>query len=525
MTRSPAADACGAVASRACRDGSRPPCPGRFDGRQAGKQCPVPEPLDAIVVGSGPNGLTAAVTLARAGVHVRLYEAADELGGGTRSGELTLPGFRHDLCSAVHPLGAGSPAFSDLPLADHGLEWLQPQVALAHPQTDGSAAVLTRSVDETAASLGRDGSAWRALVEPFIGRWERLAPEILRPVTVAVPRHPLVSPLSARFGLRGMWPARLGAGRFREDRTKALLAGLAGHAIAPLRSPLTMGVALLFALAAHDVGWPVPRGGSQSIADALASYLRSLGGEIETGVTVTALDDLPHARAYLLDVMPRDLVAMSGSRLPARYRRRLRRYRSGPAVFKVDYALSGPVPWTAEACHGAGTVHLGASLAEIGSALSAACAGRAPSPPFLISAQPTVVDPSRAPDGHHILWVYAHVPHGWRGDLTEAIEDQIERFAPDFRDLVLGRRVWAPADLEARNRNLVGGDISGGAFRGRQVLFRPVVATVPYITPDPEVYLCSSATPPGPGVHGMCGYLAAQIALRQSFGRRHSDQL
>jgi phytoene dehydrogenase-like protein len=497
----------------------------RFDGRRTGNHVPVPEPLDAVVVGSGPNGLTAAVTLARAGVRVRVYEASDELGGGTRSAELTLPGFSHDLCSAVHPLGIGSPALSELPLAEHGLEWLQPEIALAHPLTDGGAAILTRSVDETAASLGRDASAWRGLVGPFVGQWERLAPEIMRPVTVAVPRHPLASPLSIRFGLRGMWPARMAVGRFREEQTRALIAGLAGHAIAPLRSPLTMGVALLFAIAAHDVGWPVPRGGSQSIADALASYLRSLGGEIETGVTVTSLDDLPDARAYLLDVMPRDLIAIAGDRLPGRYQRRVQRYRSGPAAFKVDYALSGPVPWAAEACRRAGTVHLGASLGEIGAALSAASAGRPPAPPFVICAQPTAVDASRAPEDHHVLWAYAHVPQGWEGDLTDAIEDQVERFAPGFRDLVLARNVSAPADLEARNRNLIGGDIAGGAFRGRQVLFRPVVATVPYITPDPEVYLCSSATPPGPGVHGMCGYLAAQIALRQSFGLRHSDQL
>jgi phytoene dehydrogenase-like protein len=471
--------------------------------------------LDAVVVGSGPNGLTAAVTLARAGLQVQVFEAAESLGGGTRTDELTLPGFRHDLCSAVHPLGAGSPALTALPLADHGLQWLQPELAMAHPVPGGAtAAVLSRSLEETAASLGRDERAWRALVRPFVGRWAELAPEILRPVAMSVPRHPV---LLARFGLRAVWPARLGARAFKEERTRALMAGLAAHAIVPLGSPLTMAIALMFAVAAHDVGWPVPRGGSQSIADALASYLRSLGGEVKTGVRVGSLDELPPARTYLLDVMPRDVVAIAGDRLPARYRASLTRYRHGPAVFKVDYALAGPVPWSAPACRRAGTVHLGASLGEIDAALRAACDGRPPAPPFLIVAQPSIIDPSRAPAGRHVLWTYGHVPHGWTGDLSDAIDAQIERFAPGFRDLVLARHTLGPAELAACNANLIGGDIAGGAFRGRQVLLRPVPARVPYATPDPAVYLCSSATPPGPGVHGMCGLLAAQVALRRVF--------
>jgi phytoene dehydrogenase-like protein len=470
--------------------------------------------LDAVVVGSGPNGLTAAVTLAQAGLSVRVFEAAAGIGGGTRTEELTLPGFRHDVCSAVHPLGVGSPALGALPLADHGLEWVHPELALAHPLLDGSAAVLARSVDETAASLGRDGRAWRSLVQPFLGRWPELAAEILEPLTMGMPRHPV---LLARFGLRAVWPVRLATRAFREDRARLLLAGIAGHAIAPLGAPLTTSVSLMLAVAAHEVGWPVARGGSQAIADALASYLRAMGGEVETGMPVTALDQLPPARAYLLDVMPRDLATIAGDRLPGRYRERLGRYRHGPAVFKVDYALADAVPWKADECRRAATVHLGASLAEIGGALAAATAGRPPAPPFVIAAQPTIVDPSRAPAGRHVLWAYGHVPRGWRGDLSGAIEDQIERFAPGFRDLVLARSAWGPPQLEAHNRSMVDGDIAGGTFRGRQVLFRPVIARVPYATPDPSIFLCSAATPPGPGVHGMGGYHAARLALHRVF--------
>jgi phytoene dehydrogenase-like protein len=471
--------------------------------------------LDAVVVGSGPNGLTAAVTLAQAGLQVRVFEAADKVGGGTRTEELTLPGFRHDVCSAVHPFGVGSPALAALPLADHGLEWIHPELALAHPLLDGSAAVLARSVDETVASLGRDDRAWRRLVGPFLGRWRELAGDVLGPIAMRLPRHPV---LLARFGVRAVWPVQLAARAFREDRTRMLLAGIAGHAIVPSTSPLTTSVGLMLALAAHEVGWPVARGGSQAIADSLVSYLESLGGGVETGALVTALDELPAARAYLLDVTPRDLAAIAGDRLPDRYRAQLGRYRHGPAVFKVDYALADPVPWKAEECRRAAAVHLGASLDEIGGALAAVASGRPPDPPFLIVAQPTIVDASRAPEGRHVLWAYGHVPRAWRGDLTAAIEDQIERFAPGFRDLVLARSAWGPPQLQAHNRSMIDGDIAGGAFRGLQVLFRPVVARVPYATPDPAIFLCSAATPPGPGVHGMGGYLAATVALRRVFG-------
>ncbi|MFL6053909.1 MAG: phytoene desaturase family protein [Actinoallomurus sp.] len=470
--------------------------------------------VDAVVVGAGPNGLTAAVTLARAGLTVRVYEAAAEVGGGTRTEELTLPGFRHDVCSAVHPLGAGSPAFRALPLERHGVTWVEPPLPLAHPFPDGSAAILGRSVEETAVVLGRDGPTYRRLVGPFLGRWGDLAPDVLRAPLDGLPEHPL---LLARFGVRAAAPAALLARLFRGEHARGLLAGLAAHAIAPLSTPATGGLALVFALAAHEVGWPFPAGGSQAIADALADHLRSLGGRIETGRLVRGLGELPSARAYLLDVMPEHLAALAGPRLPDRFADRLRRYRHGPAVFKIDYALSGPVPWTAEPCRRAGTVHIGPTFAEIGTALRAAYDGVAPDRPFLIVAQPSLFDPSRAPAGSHVLWVYGHVPHGWSGDLTGAIERQIERFAPGFRDLVLARVVSGPAAVEARNPNNVGGDIAGGACDDLRLLFRPTLARVPYTTPNPRIYLCSSATPPGPGVHGMCGRHAALVALRRVF--------
>jgi phytoene dehydrogenase-like protein len=470
--------------------------------------------VDAVVVGAGPNGLTAAITLARAGVAVRVYEAGACVGGGATTEELTLPGFRHDPCSAVHPLGAASPAFRVMPLQRYGLAWVEPPIPLAHPFTDGSAAMLARSAEATAASLCGDGEAYRRLLEPFLGRWDSLASDVLRAPLAAWPRHPW---LLARFGVRAAAPAALLAHLFLGERAKGLLAGLAAHAIAPLGSPATGGVALLFALAAHEVGWPFPRGGSQALSDALAAYLRSLGGQIQTGCLVRSLDDLPRARAYLLDVMPERLAALAGDRLPRRYAERLRRYRHGPGVFKIDYALSGPVPWISEPCTRAGTVHLGPSFAEIDAALHAACRGDVPRTPFLIVAQPSLFDPSRVPGQGQVLWVYGHVPNGWPGDLTEVIERQIERFAPGFRDLILARSAAGPPQIEARNPNNVGGDIAGGSCNGLRLLFRPTTARVPYATPNPSIYLCSSATPPGPGVHGMCGHHAAHLAARRVF--------
>ncbi|MFD4030682.1 phytoene desaturase family protein [Streptomyces sp. NPDC058637] len=467
----------------------------------------MPSMLDAVIVGAGPNGLTAAVELARRGLAVEVFEAHGTVGGGARTEELTLPGFRHDPCSAVHPLGIGSPAFDAMPLARHGLQWLQPELALAHPFPDGSAAVLTRSVGESAMSLGpQDAGAYRRMVEPYTGHWDTLAADFLRTPWDGLPRDPY---RWVRFGLDALPPATLLSRRFRGARARGLIAGLAAHAIAPTSGIATSGIALLFALAAHAKGWPVPRGGSQAISDALASYLREQGGTIRTGVEVKRLDELPPARAYVFDTSPTAMARIAG--LGSAYGR----YRYGASCFKIDYALSGPVPWTAEEARRAGTVHVGPTAGEIDTALRAAVEGDDPSVPFLITAQPSLVDPSRAPEGRHVFWVYGHVPAGWEGDATEVIERQIERFAPGFRDLVLARAIAGPPQLAARNANYVGGDIATGAFAGLQTVLRPKLARVPYATAHPAVFLCSSATPPGPGVHGMSGHHAARAVWKR----------
>ncbi|MFI9585302.1 phytoene desaturase family protein [Streptomyces sp. NPDC052236] len=467
----------------------------------------MPSMLDAVVVGAGPNGLTAAVELARRGFAVAVYEASDTIGGGAKTEELTLPGFRHDPCSAVHPLAIGSPAFNRMPLARHGLEWLHPQLPLAHPFPDGTAAVLSRSVGETAMSLGpADAGAYRRLLAPFAGRWDTLAADFLRTPWDGLPRDPY---RLARFGVAALQPVSWLSRRFRDERARGLLAGLAAHAIAPTSGFATSGIALCFALAAHDVGWPVPRGGSQAISDALASYLREQGGVIHTGTEVKRLDELPPARAYIFDTSPTALARIAD--LGQAYRH----YRYGAAAFKIDYALSGPVPWTAKEARAAGTVHIGPTAGEINAALTAATTGRDPEVPFLITAQPSVIDPTRAPAGKHVLWVYGHVPAGWEGDATDVIERQLERFAPGFRDLVLARAIAGPPQLARRNANYVGGDIACGAYAGLQTLIRPKLARVPYATAHPAVFLCSSATPPGPGVHGMSGHHAAKAVWRR----------
>src|SRR5581483_9314685 len=467
---------------------------------------------DAVVVGAGPNGLAAAATLARAGVHVAVYEANATVGGGARTDELTLPGFRHDICSAVHPLGVGSPIFRSLPLEQHGLEWVHPDVPLAHPLPDGTAIVLSRSIDETVASLEAvDARRYRRMVAPFAERWDDLAAGVLGAFSGGIPRDPL---LVARFGVRALLPIDVLVRRFGGKRAPMLLAGMAGHAITPLSSPFTSGVALLFAAAGHAVGWPFPRGGAQSLSDALASYVRSLGGEVRTGARIESVRDLPAADAYLFDTTPEAFAAIVGARLRRRETRALSRYRHGPAAFKVDYALDGPVPWAAQDCHRAGTVHVGASLDEIRAALHAVHRGAAPDRPLLLTAQQSRFDPTRSPDGSHTFWVYGHVPFGWTGDLTDAIEQQLERFAPGFRDRVLARAVTGPPGMEAKNANLVGGDISNGRMLGVQTVVRPWKKLVPYRAADPALFLCSAATPPGPGVHGMSGYNAAQAALR-----------
>jgi phytoene dehydrogenase-like protein len=465
---------------------------------------------DAIVVGSGPNGLAAAVTIARAGHSVLVLEAEEEPGGGTRSAELTLPGFVHDVCSAVHPMAQVSAFFRALPLAQHGLEWLHPPTPLAHPFDDGAAAVLERSVDATAASLGEDAQAYQRLIGTLADNAAALFDEALGPLRFSC--HPL---LMARFGMHAMRSARGLANRwFKTREARGLWAGLAGHSILPLEQPFSAAVALMLAVAGHHAGWPVARGGSRSIARALVSYLRSLGGEVRTGQRVESIDALPAARVVLFDLSPIQVDRICGSRLPDSYRKHLKRFRHGPGVFKLDWALSGPIPWQADACRRAATVHLGGTLEEIAESERLVGKGEHPEKPYVLLAQQSICDPSRAPAGTQTGWAYCHVPNGSTADMTERIEAQVERFAPGFRSLILARSVLTPADMERRNANCIGGDIGGGALDWRQLFTRPAIRLVPYTTPARNIYLCSASTPPGPGVHGMCGYFAAKSALR-----------
>ncbi len=466
--------------------------------------------LDAVVVGAGPNGLAAAITLARAGRRVVVFEGRDTPGGGTRSAELTLPGFVHDVCSAVHPLGVASPFFRSLPLAEYGLDWVYPPAALAHPLDNGTAVVVERSVMATAAGLGRDGPAYRRLMQWPATHWQAVMSEVLGPLHL--PRHPLTL---ARFGAPALLPAALLARLvFRDERARAVVAGLAAHAMMPLEWPLTSAFALTLGILAHGVGWPVARGGSQRIADALAQYLRSLGGEIRLGQPVADARDLSPAGSVLLDVAPRQLLSIAGPCLPEGYRRKLAGYRYGPGVFKVDYALDGPIPWRAAECGRAGTLHLGGSLEEIALSERAVWRGEHPERPYALLAQQSLFDPTRAPAGKQTAWAYCHVPNGSKVDMTERIEAQIERFAPGFRNRILARSTRTAAALEQYDPNFVGGDINAGVQDWRQLFSRPVASLTPYATPARGIYLCSSATPPGGGVHGMCGYHAARAAER-----------
>ena len=465
--------------------------------------------VDVVVVGAGPNGLAAAITCAEAGRSVLVLEGSATIGGGARSAELTLPGFVHDVCSAIHPLAAVSPFFASADLARHGLELIRPETALVHPLDGGRAGVLHQSVEATADGLGIDGTAWERHVGWAAGRWGDLAPAVLAPL-LRVPRHPLTM---AGFGARGVLPATLASRAFATEEARGLLAGAAAHSFLPLSRPFTTAMGLMLLASAHVAGWPIARGGSQAIADALAKRLGELGGAIETDRRVKSLEELPESRAVLFDVTPRQLVRICGDALPDRYRRRLHAFRYGPGVFKIDYALSEPVPWSNADARRAGSLHLGGTLREIAAAEAEVAAGRHPQRPFVLVGQQSLVDPSRAPDGQHTLWTYCHVPARSTVDMTDAIEGQIERFAPGFRDVVLARHTADSSWYEVYNPNIIGGDIAGGSHAGLQLLLRPRAGVHPYRTPNPRLFVCSSSTPPGGGVHGMCGLNAARAAL------------
>jgi phytoene dehydrogenase-like protein len=461
----------------------------------------------ACVIGAGPNGLAAAIVLAQAGLQVDVLEAESTPGGAARTLELTLPGFRHDFGSAVYPLGAGSPFFSSLPLEGHGLEWIHSPAALAHPLDDGTAVMLERGLDETRDSLGIDGPAWDKLMRPFAERWTEFAPEVLRPVPF-IPRHPW---LMARFGMVALRSARAIARRFRNERTRALFAGLAAHSFLSLDEPLSAAFAILMAAPAHAVGWPIPRGGAQSLTNSLCGYLSTFGSKVKTSSQVQSLAALANYDLLFCDLTPRQLLDVGGQRLSDSYKRRLGKYRYGAGVFKVDYALNTPIPWKADDCLRAATVHLGGTFEEIAAAEKAVRMGQNADRPFVLLAQPSLFDSSRAPLGKHTAWAYCHVPNGSNVNVLEKLEDQIDRFAPGFRDRILARRVFSPADLESMDANLVGGDIGGGAMDIGQFLFRPTWRH--YATSARDIYICSASTPPGGGVHGMCGYHAARMGL------------
>ncbi|HSY48902.1 MAG TPA: NAD(P)/FAD-dependent oxidoreductase [Thermoanaerobaculia bacterium] len=465
---------------------------------------------DAVVVGSGPNGLSAAIVLARKGLRVLVLEAHETIGGGARTEELTLPGFKHDVCSAIHPMGLLSPFFQTLPLADHGLAWKTSPYPLTHPLDDGTAAVLELSLDKTAERLGDDGDAYRRLMKPFVRNSEALFAEILRPIRL-LPRHPV---LLARFGLEGIRSALSLAKRFKGDAARALLGGCAAHSFLPLDEAGSASFGLVLALSGHAVGWPCAQGGSVAIINALASYLRSLGGTIRTSTPVRTMNDIPSSRAVLFDVTPRQLASIAGDELPAAYVKRLHRFRYGPGVFKIDWALDGPIPWRAEECTRSATVHVGGTIEQIADHEAAIWQGRRTERPFVLVAQQSLFDGSRAPAGKQTGWAYCHVPHGSTEDMTDIIERQIERFAPGFRDRILARHTMNTAAYETYNANVIGGDIAGGANMLSQVVVRPFLRRDPYSTPNKRIFLASSSTPPAGGVHGMCGYWAALSALR-----------
>lgn len=467
---------------------------------------------DAVVVGAGPNGLSAAILLQRAGLSVLVLEAKGTIGGGTRSAELTLPGFVHDICSAIHPLAVGSPFFQSLPLDQFGLEFITPPIQAAHPFDDGTAAVLQQSVAETAQLLGADEQAYKKLIEPLVRDWPTLAVDVLGPLRF--PKHPFQM---AAFGLDAILSAEQLAGRFKTKEARGLLAGMAAHSMLPLSKLATSAFALVLMTAGHQYGWPIPKGGSQTIANALAGYFCSLGGIVETSHPVHSMRDIPPARAVLFDVTPKQLLRIAGDKFSTLYRKQLEGYRYGMGVFKVDWALDGPIPFIAPECQQAGTVHIGGTFAEVAESEQLVASGKKADRPFVLLAQQSLFDATRAPAGQQTAWAYCHVPNGSTKDCTELIEKQVERFAPGFRDRILARHTMNTVQMEGYNANYIGGDINGGAADIGQLFTRPVISLSPYKTSAAGLYICSSSSPPGGGVHGMCGYHAARVALRDTF--------
>jgi len=470
---------------------------------------------DAVVIGSGPNGLAAAITMQQAGISVLLIEAKSVIGGGMRSAELTLPHFVHDVCSAIHPLAVGSPFFKTLPLEQHGLEFIYPTIAAAHPFDDGRAAALYRSLEQTAQALNEDEQSYLKLMKPLVKDWPRIVADVLGPLHF--PKHPIDM---ARFGLKALTSAAYLAKRFRSKEAKGLWAGMAAHSIQPLSNATTSATGLVLMIAGHLGGWPIPKGGSNAIANALASYFVSLGGTIETNFYVRSLNQLPSSHAILFDVTPWQLLQIAGYKFSSVYTWQLKRYRYGMGVFKIDWALDGPIPFTATACREAGTVHLGNTLEEIAASEQLTSEGKHPEKPFVLLAQQSLFDASRAPEGKHTAWAYCHVPNGSEVNMTEQIEKQVERFAPGFRDRIAGRHIMNTAEMEVYNPNYVGGDITGGIMDLGQLFTRPALRLSPYKTSAKGIYICSSSTPPGGGVHGMCGYHAAKKALRDVFHKK-----
>lgn len=469
---------------------------------------------DAVIVGSGPNGLSAAITLQQQGLSVLLLEGKDKIGGGLRTEEFTLPGYLHDVCSAIHPLAAASPFFETLPLDQYGLEYIYPETAAAHPFDDGTAALLTHSLPDTADMLGPDKEAYLQLLQPLVNTWPGMAADVLGPLHF--PQHPLDM---ARFGLKALTPATHLAKGFKTEAAKGLFAGMAAHSMQPLSNIATSAIALVLMINGHLKGWPIPKGGSDKIAGALAAYFVAIGGKIETNTYITSLEQLPQARAVLFDVTPQQLLAIAGHKFSSIYKWQLERYRYGMGVFKIDWALNDAIPFKAESAKQAGTVHIGGTLSEIANSEAQTSRGAHPEKPFVILAQQSVFDPSRAPAGKHTAWAYCHVPNGSQNDMTEAIEQQVERFAPGFRERILARHTFNTAQLEKYNPNYIGGDINGGVIDIRQLFTRPALRWSPYRTSAKGIYICSSSTPPGGGVHGMCGYNAAKKALKEVFGK------